>query len=223
MDKDLALLHEKIDKLTAQMEEQRRRQLAFDELKDDMIPIANHLIKLTIDELAEIGTEFQLEDLMYLVKRLLRSTHMLNKAMDQLEGLMGLSDEVELLGQQVFRDVVHRLDEMEQKGYFTFANHGIEMVDRIVSEFEEEDVKALSDNIVTILKTFRNLTQPDIMSLANNAVSALRDAPDLEKAPSALKLVRELNDPQVRIGMARMFNLLKSLADSPEPAVQSSN
>lgn len=223
MDKDLTLLHEKIDKLTAQMEEQRRRQLAFDELKDDMIPIGNHLIKLTIDELAEIGTEFRLEDLMYLVKRLLRSTHMLNKAMDQIEGLMGLGDEIGILGQQVFRDVVHRLDEMEQKGYFVFANHGMEMVDRIVTEFNEEDVKALSDNIVTILKTVQNLTQPDIMSLANNAVGAFRDAPDLEKAPSALKLVRELNDPQVRIGMARMLNLLKSLAVSPEPAARLSN
>ncbi len=30
------------------------------------------MIKLTIDELAEVGNEFQLEDLLYLVKRVLR-------------------------------------------------------------------------------------------------------------------------------------------------------
>ena len=54
------------------------------------------------------------------------------------------------------------------------------------------------------------------MNLANNAVDALSNGATPHKAPSPLKLVKELNDPQVRIGLARMLNLLKSLADQPE-------
>jgi uncharacterized protein YjgD (DUF1641 family) len=219
MDKDLALLHEKIDLLAIQMDEQRKRQQAFDELKDDMLPIANHMIKLTIDELAEIGTEFQLEDLLFLFKRLIRNTHLFIKLVDQLEALMGLMEEVQLLGKPAFSKVVEKMDELERKGYFSFANQGINMVDRIVTEFDEEDAEALSDNIVTILKTVRNMTQPDIMNIANNAVDVLRNGPTPDKSPSTLQLIREMNDPQVRIGLARMLNLLKSLADQPEPSV----
>ena len=35
----------------------------------------------------------------------------------------------------------------------------------------EHDARALADNVVTILKTVKNMTQPDIMALANNAVA----------------------------------------------------
>ena len=92
MDKDLALLHEKIDYLTEQLEAQRKRQQAMQELQNDMIPIANHMVKLTIDELAEIGNEFRLEDLLFLLKRMLRNTPLLLQMMDRLEALSALGD-----------------------------------------------------------------------------------------------------------------------------------
>ena len=107
MDKELALLHEKVDLLTNQMkvltdhaEIQQRRNQDFDELKGDLIPIGNQLIQITIDELAEIGTEFELEDLLYLLKRVLRNTQLILAMMDRFEALMGIADEVELLGKQ---------------------------------------------------------------------------------------------------------------------------
>ncbi|MDH5606030.1 MAG: DUF1641 domain-containing protein, partial [Anaerolineae bacterium] len=215
MDKDIALLHEKVDALTAYMVEQQKRQLAADELKRDMIPIANHMIKLTIDELADIGHQFQGEDLLFLGKKVLRDTHLIVKALDQLESIMGLADEANILGKQVFSNVVEKLSEFEQKGYFAFATEGMQIMDRIVTEFDQEDVQALGDNVVTILKTVRNMTQPDIMSIANNAVDALRQSPEPEEIPSPIELIRELTDPQVRKGMSRMLNLLKTLADQP--------
>ena len=43
----------------------------------DAIPVVNHMVKLSIDELAEIGTDFQLEDLTFLLKRVLRDTRLL--------------------------------------------------------------------------------------------------------------------------------------------------
>ena len=59
MTQDLTQMNEKLDTLIVFMEEQQKRQRAMEELRDDMVPIANQLIKLTIDELAEIGTEFR--------------------------------------------------------------------------------------------------------------------------------------------------------------------
>ncbi len=216
MDKDLTLLHEKVDVLMGYMDEQRKRQQAMDELKDDLVPIANQMIKISIDELAEIGTEFRGEDLLFLLKRVLRDTHLMIRALDQLEAIMGVSDEVEILGKQVFNSVVEQLDMLERKGYFAFANQGMEMMERIVTEFDQEDVTALSDNIVTILKTVRNMTQPDIMALANQSVDALRQPPAAAGPMSMWQLLKELSDPKVRIGMSRMLNLLKTMGDQPE-------
>lgn len=215
---ELALLHDKVDRLTALLEAQEQRFQSVQEFQNDMIPLVNHAIKLSIDELAEIGSEFRLEDLMFLLKRLLRSTPMLLQMIDQLEAVSEMQHEVEILGQQVFRDIVHQLDELEQKGYFSFAREGMYILDQIVSEFDEEDVRALGDNVVTILRTVRNMTQPEIMAIANNAVEAINpvetgEAPD---RVSMLALMRELSDPQTRKGMYRLLSMVKAFADQPD-------
>lgn len=215
MDNQIALLHEKIDYLTEEIESQKRQRMELSELKDDMLPIANQLIKLTIDELAEIGSDFELEDLLFLVKRLLRSSRRLVVLLDQVDSMMDLGSEAGLIGKQAFNNTVEGLDRLEHLGYFTFARGGWQILDRIVQEFDEDDLDALGDNIVTILTTVRNLTQPEVLTLANNAITSIRDEPESDgKAPSAWALLRELRQPEVRKGLARMLNLVKSLAET---------
>jgi uncharacterized protein YjgD (DUF1641 family) len=192
MSQDLIEINQKLDTLMAHMAEEQKRQQAMNELRDDMLPIANHMIKLTIDELAEIGTEFRGEDLLFLVKRLLRNTHLLIKLVDQLEGLMGIADEVDLLGKQVFNQAVMQLDSLEQRGYFSLAREGMQVVDQVVGELAPEDVHALGDVIV-------------------KSIQAAKE-PTPEKAPSMLALARQMNDPQVRTGMARMLNVVKAIS-----------
>ena len=121
MDKELTSLHQKVDVLTEQMTflteqaaAQERRSQEFEELKADLIPIGNQLVNLTIQELEEIGTEFELEDLLYLLKRVLRNTNLILAMMDRFESLMGIADEVELLGKQVFSTVVEEMDRLER-------------------------------------------------------------------------------------------------------------
>ena len=226
MENDLALLHQKIDLLTLQVafltdqaETQQRKHVELDELKQDMLPIANHMIKLTIDELADIGQEFDIEDLFFLLKRMMRNTNLILGMFDRMEALMGITDEVELLGKQVFSTTVETLDQLERDGYFAFAREGWAIMERIVKEFSEDDVRALGDNIVIILNTVRNMTQPEIMSLANNAVGAIKeDIPETESV-SMWALLRELSSPEVRRGMARMINLLKALDEQEKQKI----
>ena len=193
MTQDLTQMNDKLDTLIVFMEEQQTRQRAMEELRNDMIPIANHLIKLTIDELAEIGTEFKAEDLLFLLKRLLRNTRLLINLVDQLEAVMGFADETQLLGKQVFNTLVENLDQLEQKGYFQLAGEGMQVLDQVVEQLGPEDVQAIGDVMLQSLKSLRE--------------------PAPEKAPSMVYLLKEMNDPQVRIGLSKMLNVMKSLAN----------
>jgi len=192
MSQDLNEINEKLDVLLGYMNEQQTRQKAMDELKDDMLPIANHMIKLTIDELAEIGTEFRGEDLMFLVKRLLRNTHLLIKLVDQLEGMMGLADEVDLLGKQVFNQAVMKLDQLEQKGYFRIANESMQIADRVVGEIDSGEMQAFGDMLVDTIQAAK--------------------APIPKKAPSIISLARQMNDPEIRTSLARLLNVVKAMS-----------
>jgi len=210
-----ALLMDKMDRIESHMAEQQRRQQEMEELQRDLIPIGNHMFKLAIEELAEIGSDFQAEDLFFLLKRILRDTHLLTKLLDQLENAMELSEDMQMLGKQIFNQGVQELDRLEREGYFAFAREGWQIIERIVTEFDEEDVRALADNVVIMLKTVRNMTQPEIMAIANQSVDAIREVPAEDENISAFKLVKEMGSPQVRRGMSRMLNLLKVMGETP--------
>jgi uncharacterized protein YjgD (DUF1641 family) len=213
-----AQLLEKIDFLVEQAEAQRRQREEFEELKRDVMPIANQMIKLTIDEFAEIGSDFEGEHIFFLVKRMLRDTHMLLEGLNRLEMMMELYDETQRIGQGVFNQAIEKLDLLEREGYFAFAQSAWRILERIVQEFSEEDVDALGDNIVTILNTVKNLTQPEIMAMTNNALHAMQTDTVSDADVSTLSLLRDLRDPRVRQGMARMLNMLKVIADQPNPS-----
>lgn len=197
------------------LEEQRRRQEEWDELKRDLIPIGNQMIKLSINELAEIGNDFELRDLLYLLKRLLRDIPLLLNLLDRLESTAELLDEIQRLSKPAFNQTVHKLDELERLGYFKFARGGWNILNQIVTEFTEEDVKALGDNIVTILTTIKNLTQPEMMALTNQAITAIRGDFESESKMSFLTLLKELSDPKVKRGFAKLINLVKAISEPP--------
>jgi len=173
MDKDLALLHEKVDQLTTQMlilteqaEVQQRRNHDFDELKADLIPIGNQLVNLAITELEEIGTD-----------------NLILTMMDRFEALMGIADEVDLLGKQVFSAAVEALDRLEQGGLFNQARD-----------------------------LFDTLSQSSTLTDLNGALLALQLPADEEfSAPSLFSLIRELRKPETRTGMYRLVKVLQSL------------
>ena len=210
-------LDTKLDAVIAYVDDQRRRQADMDEFKNDVLPIANHMVKLSIDELAEIGSDFQLEDMFFLVKRLLRDVNLLTDLLGRMESAVELFDEVQVIGNQAFHQAVLELDRMEREGYFNFARGGWQIIQRIVEEFDEDDVNALGDNIVAILTTVKNLTQPEIMDLTNNALSAFNEEPVPDGNVSVFQLLRDMSDPKVRRGMARLMNMVKVLADQPAP------
>jgi uncharacterized protein YjgD (DUF1641 family) len=51
--------------------------------------------------------------------------------------------------------------------------------------------------------------------LADNALNALQTEPPGDDKISLWTLMRELSDPQVRKGLARMLNVVKVMADQP--------
>lgn len=189
MHDELALLNQKLDYLTAQFEAQREQQQGMKELMEDAIPVVNHVIKLSIDELAEVGNDFELGDLLFLVKRVLRDTRMLVGLLDQFESVAELAEEGQQMGRRIFHQVTMELDRLEREGYFGFARAGWKVADRLVHDFKPEDVEALGDRVADAMKS----ASPEKVSL--------------------LDLLRAMSDPKVRRGLYRSLNLLKAIGD----------
>ena len=215
---NLAELNQKLDRLVTQVEflteeahRQKRRQQEWDELKDDLIPIGNDVFRLSVEQLEEIQQHVQIEDMLRLFKRLLRNTRNLEQMLDQLESVSELWQDVSPLTQDMFGTIMTRLNEMEQKGYFVFLQGGLDIADRVVTSFTEEDVQQLGDNIVLILQTVKEMTQPEIMSMLRQTAHTIKEEEPVDT--SLWSILRQMNDPAVRKGLAKTLQVLKSVGE----------
>jgi uncharacterized protein YjgD (DUF1641 family) len=136
----------------------------------------------------------------------------------ELEPLRDLAAEVGVLSGPAMATVTARVAEWDERGYLGFARSGGRVVDRIVTSFDEDDVEALGDNVVLMLETLRDLTQPEILRLLRQTAGSVGhlDTPVTGPPPSAFGLLRELRDPEVRRGLGRLLELVRSVGtDTP--------
>lgn len=104
------------------------------------------------------------------------------------------------------------LDTAEHRGYFDFTKASLDVVDRVVGSFGSEDVEALGENIVLILETLKDMTQPQVMQMLR---STLHQAQEPVDPPSLFALARQLREPAVRRGLARLVAVLRNVG-TPE-------
>jgi len=208
----------KIDALTAQVEylsaqahlaERQRQERA--ELVRDVTPIANQAFHIAIEQLEEVQEYVDLADLLRLLKRLLRNARNLERMLDQLEAVSDLANTLGPLTDQAFEKSVDALAEMERRGYFAFARGGAHILDALVTSFGEEDVRRLGDNIVLIVNTVKDMTQPEILGFVRNTLLLAEQELERPLDISTLGLLRQMGDPRVRRGLALTLRVLQAI------------
>ncbi len=229
----LQTLNAKLDALTEQVAvltdyvlEQRQRQQEWDELKADLTPIAMEFMEATVEELEEIEPYARLEDIIFFLKRLATNLHNFEAMLDQLESVNDLVQDLTPVANDAFLVAMDQLEEMEKRGYFQVLPEAKYIVDNVVEAFGPEDVRALGDNIVLILSTVRSMTQPEIMTLVQQLTESTQEAvrtPDEELDISYLGLIRQMRDPQMRLGLARTMQLLRAMGQIAPPTPPSDN
>ncbi len=230
MEQALAELNQKLDALTAQvvyladqaqLAERQREERS--ELMRDLTPIADQAYHMAIEQLEEVQEYIDLGDLLRLLKRLARNGRNLETLLDQFESVMDLTQTVGPLTDEAFGKAVATLTDLEQKGYFTFARGGKRIADNIVTSFSAEDVERLGDNIVLILNTIKDMTQPEIMGFVRSTLLVAEREVEKPVDISYHGLLRQMRDPAVRRGLALTMRVMHVIGAEPaasQPALR---
>ena len=208
-------LNQKMDTLTrqvaylteqAQISERGRRERA--ELLETMMPVAQDAMQIASDQFEEIQDYLKTEDLLRFVKKLARHRPQLEMLLDQFDAITDLVHIMDPITKEGMSKIVAILTELEQKGYFSFAQSGVRMMDTVVTSFTEEDVNRLGDNIVLILNTVKDMTQPEIMNFVRSTLMVAEKEVEKPVDNSYMALVRQMRDPAVRRGLALTMRVL---------------
>ena len=205
-------INKKLDLILEEIFIQRQNREATKDLIDDLSIIGKDVFKNSVIELDKAGVELKGEALAGMGIRLIRNIDNINDFLDTLESINDFLKDASPIARQVGLDAIQKLHELEQKGYIDFFRELTRVLDNIVTGFKKEDVKALADNIVTILNTVKSMTQPDMLEALNNGVKVYKSI-DTKNIPeyTIWKALREMRSPEMRRGLGFMITFLKNL------------
>lgn len=220
--KDIQLQLEEINsKLNFIMEEvelQKKHRLELQDFKEDIMRVIKDLYDTSLEELEQVHDYLKTGDILDFFKKSLRNINNLAKFLEQLENVRDFLKDFGPISKSLSKDLMNKLDEFDRKGYFEFMKEAKGIVDNIVTSFTVDDVKALGDNIVTILNTVKNLTQLDMLNAINNAVNVYKKLEiEIKEDVSLLRLIKELNTPETKKALFYSIQFLKKLSTLNEP------
>lgn len=223
MDQSIAELNGKIDALTAQVawlaqqaQAAERAREERTELLRDVMPIANDAMRLATAQLQEVEDYVDLKDLLRILKKLARATPFIEQMLDQIDGFKDLLQIAGPMSKDLFNKAESMLDEADHKGYFTFAKGGMKIMDNIVTSFSEDDIRQLGDNVVLILRTLKQMTQPEVMTFLNQTVTDVGKDTEAPIDISYRSLISQMRDPNVRRGLGMTMRMLRTVGAQAE-------
>jgi uncharacterized protein YjgD (DUF1641 family) len=217
MEEQLGQIQESLADIREELSIIRKTRDEIQDLKEDMSIVAKDVFKTLVLEMEEISPYINNGELIDLLKRVVRNTGSFNKLLMQVESIEDFISDATPLGKQVFNDSIAQLQKFQDKGYFEYARELSGILDHVTTTFSPEDARLLSENMVSILLTIKNLTQPDMLKAVNNAAIIFKhlDPAEVEEY-SVWRVIREVNSHDMRRAWGLFYTFLKNMSKLQE-------
>ncbi len=215
----------RLESLSAQVEDIREELAAsraarekWSELAETLVPVSRGAMEVATRELQDLEQDVTFDDVTRFAHTTARAIPDMEVLVGQLGSLSELGHEITSISGAGMARLIEILQEAEDRGYFMFARQGATIADRVVTSFSEDDVRALGDNVVTILNAVKDMTQPEVMALVSRTAVTMREVEETPiEPPSILSLLRSMRDPQTRRGLARVLSMLHTVGAENQP------
>jgi len=184
-----------------------------DDLVADLSIVGKDMYDTAVAGLENYSVELDPDQLKLLTVKLLKNIPTFIRLVDTMESITDLAKDAGPMVNEMIIDFTKKLHELESRGYFSFFKETGKVVDNVITHFSAGDISDLAENIVTILLTVKNITQPEVLKGINNAVKVFNSM-EFEKIPeySVWKLIKEMRSSEMKQGIAFMIIFMKNLA-----------
>jgi uncharacterized protein YjgD (DUF1641 family) len=219
------LILERLDRIEAQLAPISQTAGSIKDLREDLVPLSGQAFRLLIRELEDVESSFQLEDLLKLFKRSLRSVKHIIFSLEQLENIVDFVTTIEPLLKSAVPQVINYLDDLEQKGVLRIISATLDVRAKIASAYTAEDIDKIGDGAVTLLGLAKKLSEPGAIEFLEK-IADLPSKVDLAgaKPVGPFGMLGALSSKEARQGLGVLMELTKamgSLKNGGRSAVES--
>jgi len=206
------LILERLDRIEAQLAPISQTAAGIKDLREDLIPLSGQAFRLLIQELEDVESSFQLEDLLKLFKRSLRSIKHIIFALEQLENTVDFVTTIEPLLKSAVPQVINYLDDLEQKGVLRIITATLDVRAKIASAYTAEDIDQIGDGAVALLGLAKKLSDPEAADFLEK-IADLPSKVDLAgaKPVGPFGMLGALSSKEARQGLGVLMELTKAM------------
>jgi len=203
---------ERLDRIEAQLAPISQSASSLQELREDLIPLSGQAFRLVTRELEDIESGFQLEDLMAMVKRTLRSVKHITFSLEQLENMVDFIITIEPLLKSAVPQIINYLDDLEQRGVLRIITSMLDVRAKIAEAYSAEDIDQIGDGAVVALGLAKKLSEPKAAEFLEK-FAELPSKVDLASAkPVGLfGMLGALSSKEARQGLGVLMELTKAM------------
>ena len=219
---------ERLDRIEAQLAPISQSASSLHELREDLIPLSGQAFRLVTRELEDIESGFQLEDLMAMVKRTLRSVKHITFTLEQLENIVDFVTTIEPLLKSAVPQIINYLDDLEQRGVLRIITSMLDVRAKIAEAYNSDDIDQIGDGAVAALGLAKKLSDPKAVEFLEK-FAQLPARVDLAGAKpiGPFGMLSALSSKEARQGLGILMELTKAMgglkngvtktAEAPEP------
>jgi len=203
---------ERLDRIEARLAPISQSAASLQDLREDLIPLSGQAFRLVIRELEDVESGFQLEDLLAMIKRMLRSVKHITFTLDQLENIVDFANIVEPLLKSAVPQIINYLDDLEQRGVLRIITSMLDVRAKIAEAYSPEDVDQIGDGAVAALGLAKKLSDPKTVEFLEK-FAELPSKVDLAGAKpiGPFGMLGALSSKEARQGLGVLMELTKAM------------
>ena len=208
------LILERLDRIEAQLAPISQTASGIKDLREDLIPLSGQAFRLLIRELEDVESSFQLEDLMALLKRSLRSVKHIIFALEQMENIVDFVTTIEPLLKSSVPQIINYLDDLEQRGVLRIITSTLDVRAKIATAYSAEDIDQIGDGAVVALGLAKKLSDPKAAEFLEK-LAELPSKIDLSDAKPVgpIGMLSALSSKEARKGLGVLMQLTKAMGE----------
>ncbi len=206
------LILERLDRIETQLAPLTETASSVKELRDDLIPLSAQAFKLMINELEDIESGFQLEDLLDMIKTVMRSVKTITFSLQQMQNVVDFITTIEPLLRSSVPQIINYLDDLEQRGVLRMFTAMLDVRAKIASAYTAEDIDKIGDGVVALLGLAQQLSAPQAVAFLEK-MAQMPSHIDLSQSKDVgpFGLISAASSKEVKQGLGVMMELTKAM------------
>jgi uncharacterized protein YjgD (DUF1641 family) len=218
----IAELDRKLDFIVEELASLKRLRESAEDLAADLSLVGKNAMR---DAVEAFGTaDLHPQEIVRLLKAALANAHLFECAIQQLQSATDFIEDAQPILRDGMRRMIHVTQALNEKGYFDAASAGLRVSDAFVQSHSAADWRQIEASVPQLIGFLRELTKPEVLQALEAIIHGFgRVQATMDGNKSVFALIRDLNSPNARRGVAILVEFLKVIGAHAVPAAAKAN